>query len=282
VITTCEQARAARAEVTTQRGSGGKGVPLDGGAVVSLLVQLRERTRTMAPRFREAEEKRLAKISEDLPQSIKDLLKKMDELNTKLETKVDKGELKEAVIASEKRTFANMEILAERIDDDRAENRAKHKKTANMQEKLKEEQERQAKVLEALAEEQKRQTNQRDQDRTEYTTALGHVVDAVEAVTPPPKPGSNRQHKAKGPTLEPTAPKRQRTAKALSAEETAARDAAKKAADDKKAETKRKADERAVAKAAAKKATDDKKAAALNKQKAKIEEQLAQLTAPAV
>ena len=78
------------------------------------------------------------------------------------------------------------------------------------------------------------------------------------------------------------------------AEETAAKAAAKKTADDKKAATKKtaddkkaedkkKADERAVAKAAARKKTiDDNKAATLNKKKAKIEEQLAQLTAHVV
>ena len=167
-------------------------------------------------------------------------------------------------------------------------------------------QERQGEVQKALAEEQERQAKlraddlakaaklrdddlakaakQRDDDLAKIDknfhgckTALEQLVVAVG-----PKSSSKRR-KGKEPTLEPTAPKKQRKGKEQTAEETAAKAETKKTADDKKAENKKKADERAVAKAAARKKTiDDNKAATLNKKKAKIEEQLAQLTAHAV
>ena len=183
---------------------------------------------------------------------------------------------------------------ADQRAQDRAENDKKQRQLEEEQERQDKKQRQLEKEQKRLAEEQKRQTNQRAQDRTEnaklrvddltkidknfheYSTALECVVDAV---TPAPK----RQRKAKEPTLEPTAPKKQRKTKEPTAEETAAKAETKKTADDKKAETKKKADERAAAKAAARKKTiDDKKAATLNKKKAKIEEQLAQLTAHAV
>ena len=164
------------------------------------------------------------------------------------------------------------------------------KRQAKLQKALAEEQERQAleqaKLKKALDEEAKRQAKLRDDDLAKAAknlennfnslkTGLTCVLGAVEAVTPAPK----RQRKTK----EPTATKRPRKTKEQTAEETTAKAEKKKTADDKKAETKKKADERAVAKAAARKKTiDDNKEATLNKKKAKIEEQLAQLTAPVV
>ena len=154
-VLTSAQAHAFQEEVRTQRSSEGKGLPLDAAAVAWRVRVLRRRVPTL--RTSRVAKKRLDDLEATLPQNIKDLLDK------------NKAELKEDVAASEKRTFANMEILQERIDDNEAGNRAEHTKTAKAQKKHEEETRAEmAKLAEEL------RTNKADSDAkfTELVTGM--------------------------------------------------------------------------------------------------------------